>query len=150
MRRMANRAGRPKPVNARVLRAHSTRYNCAMNTLYYGDCLTIMEDKLAAASVDLIYLDPPFNSKRDYNAIYKDETGRPLPDQVEAFKDTWRLDAERARAIRELPKRMAEHRINGPAAKSGQILHGKIAGRLQQLPEFLKRRPARREPMTKP
>ena len=51
-----------------------------MNQLYYGDCLTVMQD-FGLASVDLIYLDPPFNSNRDYNAIYKDETGRPLPDQ---------------------------------------------------------------------
>ena len=42
--------------------------------------------------VDLIYLDPPFNSNRQYSAIYRDETGRPLPDQVEAFCDMWELD----------------------------------------------------------
>lgn len=92
------------------------RYNAIMNTLYYGDCLTIMKDKMEAGSVDLIYLDPPFNSKRDYNAIYRDETGRSLPDQIEAFKDTWYLDAERAKVIRELPKQMGEHGINGTAA----------------------------------
>ena len=47
-----------------------------MNRLFYGDCLTIMRDEMKLASVDLIYLDPPFSSNRDYNAIYKDETGR--------------------------------------------------------------------------
>ena len=46
-----------------------------MNRLYYGDCLTIMRDFMNLGSVDLIYLDPPFNSNRDYNNIYKDETG---------------------------------------------------------------------------
>ena len=51
-----------------------------MNRLYYGDCLTIMQD-WPLQSVDLIYLDPPFNSNRQYNSIYKDETGRPLPDR---------------------------------------------------------------------
>ena len=51
-----------------------------MNRLYYGDCLTIMRDHMNLASVNLIYLDPPFNSNQEYNAIYKDETGRPLPD----------------------------------------------------------------------
>ena len=60
------------------------------NRLYYGDCLTIMQD-MPAGSVDLIYLDPPFNSNRAYNAIYRDETGRPLPDQIEAFCDLWEL-----------------------------------------------------------
>ena len=88
------------------------RNNDTMNTLYYGDCLTSMENKMEAGSVDLIYLDPPFNSKRDCNAIYKDETGRSLPHQIEAFKDTWQLDTERGKRIRELPKRMGQHGIN--------------------------------------
>ena len=73
-----------------------------MNRLYYGDNLTIMSE-LPSYAVDLIYLDPPFNSNREYNAIYKDETGRPLPDQVEAFNDMWELDDERERAIRTMP-----------------------------------------------
>lgn len=77
-----------------------------MNKLYYGDCLQVMRDYMHKDSVDLIYLDPPFNSNRAYNAIYKDETGRPLPDQIEAFCDLWTLDEERERAIRALPKFM--------------------------------------------
>ena len=85
-----------------------------MNALYYGDCLTIMRD-LPAGEVDLIYLDPPFNSNREYNAIYQDETGRPLPDQIEAFSDTWELDEGRMRAIRDLPILMAEHGIGDEA-----------------------------------
>ena len=72
------------------------------NQLYYGDCLTIMRE-MSIGSVDLIYLDPPFNSARDYNAIYKTETGQPLPDQIEAFCDTWTLDEERERALRQMP-----------------------------------------------
>ena len=78
-----------------------------MNRLYYGDCFTIMQE-MRSASVDLIYLDPPFNSNRAYNAIYKDETGRPLPDQIEAFCDMWTLDDERERAIRHMPVLMRE------------------------------------------
>lgn len=73
-----------------------------MNRLYYGDCLDIMQE-MPLGSVDLIYLDPPFSSNRDYNAIYKDETGRPLPDQIEAFCDTWTLDEETERAVRQMP-----------------------------------------------
>ena len=61
-----------------------------MNQLYYGDCLTVME-RMRLGTVDLIYLDPPFNSNRNYSAIYKTETGQLLPDQVEAFCDTWTL-----------------------------------------------------------
>lgn len=72
------------------------------NRLLYGDCLTIMQD-MQLASVDLIYLDPPFNSNHDYNAIYTDETGRPLPDQIRAFSDTWTLNHETERVIREMP-----------------------------------------------
>ncbi len=48
-----------------------------MNRLYYGDCLTIMRDHLRLGSVDLIYLDPPFNSNREYNAIYTDTPTKP-------------------------------------------------------------------------
>ena len=78
-----------------------------MNRLYFGDCLTIMEE-MRKGSVDLIYLDPPFNSQRDYNAIYKDETGRPLPAQIEAFGDMWALNEERERELRTMPVLMRE------------------------------------------
>ena len=75
-----------------------------MNKLYYGDCLQVMNDmRLGSVSVDLIYLDPPFNSNRSYNAIYKDSTGRPLPSQVNAFCDMWELTAEREQVLRDMP-----------------------------------------------
>ena len=53
------------------------------NTLFYGDCLRVLTDDIPASSVDLIYLDPPFNSKRDYNI--------PLGGKAQAsvFQDTW-------------------------------------------------------------
>ena len=86
-----------------------------MNRLYYGDCLTIMRDHMKLGSVDLIYLDPPFNSNREYNAIYKDETGNPLPDQIEAFCDLWELDEERERALRHMPILMREAGIDDNA-----------------------------------
>ena len=88
-----------------------------MNKLYYGDCLTVMQREMNANSVDLIYLDPPFNSNRNYNAIYKDETGRPLPDQIEAFCDLWTLDAERERAIRKMPEFMRSQNIDESTVK---------------------------------
>ena len=86
-----------------------------MNRLYYGDCLTILRE-MGKYSVDLIYLDPPFNSNREYNAIYKDETGRQLPDQIEAFNDTWTLDAERERAIRYMPVLLREAGVDDDVA----------------------------------
>ena len=62
--------------------------------LYYGDNLTIIK-KLPSDHIDLIYLDPPFNSNRSYNMMYKNKTGYPVPEQVEAFCDTWNMDEEK-------------------------------------------------------
>lgn len=45
------------------------------NTLFYGDNLPILRDYIAAESIDLVYLDPPFNSNRSYNVLFKDESG---------------------------------------------------------------------------
>ena len=59
------------------------------NTLFYGDNLKILRDYLADESVDLIYLDPPFNSDRNYNVLFKDESGRESEAQITAFDDTW-------------------------------------------------------------
>ena len=87
-----------------------------MNRLYFGDCLTIMEE-MPLGSVDLIYLDPPFNSNRDYNAIYQDETGRPLPDQIEAFGDMWALDERRERELRTMPVLMRDSGIDDEAVE---------------------------------
>ena len=88
-----------------------------MNRLYYGDCLTVMQEHMSLGSVDLIYLDPPFNSNREYNAIYKDESGRPLPDQLDAFCDLWEMDEERERALRAMPVLMREAGIDDKAAE---------------------------------
>ena len=74
-------------------------------------------EEMPPGSVDLIYLDPPFNSSRDYNAIYTDETGRPLPTQIEAFCDTWILDEDRERAIRQMPILMREAGIDDEVAE---------------------------------
>ena len=60
-----------------------------MNTLYYGDNLKILRDYIKDESVDLIYLDPPFNSNRNYNVLFKDESGVEGDAQIHAFEDTW-------------------------------------------------------------
>lgn len=67
-----------------------------MNTLYYGDNLKILRDYIKDESIDLIYLDPPFNSNRNYNVLFKDESGSEAQSQITAFEDTWRwsIDAE--------------------------------------------------------
>ena len=88
-----------------------------MNKLYYGDCLTVMQKEMRSNSVDLIYLDPPFNSNRSYNAIYKDETGNPLPEQIDAFCDLWTLDDETERAIDSVPQLMVQEGIDDSVAR---------------------------------
>jgi hypothetical protein len=60
-----------------------------MNQLFYGDNLQVLREHLADESVDLIYLDPPFNSKRDYNLLFKAPGGHDSEAQIEAFEDTW-------------------------------------------------------------
>ena len=59
------------------------------NTLFYGDNLDILRECVPDESVDLIYLDPPFNSNRNYNVLFKDESGVDSEAQIEAFEDTW-------------------------------------------------------------
>ena len=57
--------------------------------LFYGDNLSILREYVPDESVDLVYLDPPFNSNRNYNVLFKDESGRHSEAQIEAFEDTW-------------------------------------------------------------
>lgn len=59
------------------------------NTLYYGDNLDILREYIPSASVDLVYLDPPFNSNRNYNVLFKEESGKESEAQITAFEDTW-------------------------------------------------------------
>lgn len=73
------------------------------NHLYYGDNLDIMKHFIQPETVDLIYLDPPFNSQRNYNLIYKKLTGQPVPEQEEAFCDAWDLDPEKEKLARDMP-----------------------------------------------
>lgn len=60
-----------------------------MNQLFYGDNLGVLRDHIASESVDLIYLDPPFNSNANYNILFKSKTGEGADSQIEAFEDTW-------------------------------------------------------------
>jgi adenine specific DNA methylase Mod len=67
--------------------------NLKDGVFYYGDNLPVLRD-LPDESVDLIYLDPPFNSNVNYNAVFKDESGKRTDAQVKAFDDTWRWGAQ--------------------------------------------------------
>ncbi len=66
------------------------------NKLYYGDNLVWLRDHdhFPNESVDLIYLDPPFNSNANYNVIFSEASGEESQAQLRAFDDTWRWDCE--------------------------------------------------------
>jgi site-specific DNA-methyltransferase (adenine-specific) len=66
------------------------------NTLFYGDNLQVLREYIQSESVDLIYLDPPFNSNRNYNVLFKDESGQDSEAQIIAFEDTWHWQAAAA------------------------------------------------------
>ena len=70
------------------------------NTLYYGDNLKVLREYVPDESVDLIYLDPPFNSNASYNVLFREKTGEDSPAQIKAFTDTWEwtMEAERTYA----------------------------------------------------
>lgn len=73
----------------------------AGNLLYYGDNLDILRRYIPDESVDLIYLDPPFNSKATYNVLFGEQNGSQAAAQIKAFDDTWRWDEAAARAYQE-------------------------------------------------
>ncbi|MCH8273246.1 MAG: restriction endonuclease [Armatimonadetes bacterium] len=74
------------------------------NQLWFGDNLEIMRNRVAFPDefVDLIYLDPPFNSNATYNVLYEEKTGRKSEAQTIAFKDTWEWDDVADATYREL------------------------------------------------
>lgn len=79
------------------------------NTLFYGDNLPILREYIPDESVDLIYLDPPFNSNRSYNVLFKDESGKDSDAQITAFEDTWHWGLETQRTYDELLDQAPAH-----------------------------------------
>jgi len=72
-----------------------------MNTLYYGDNLDILKRYVKDESVDLVYLDPPFNSNVNYNVLFAEKNGSGATAQIKAFADTWHWDQSAALSYRE-------------------------------------------------
>ena len=60
-----------------------------VSQLYYGDNLDVLRDHIGSESIDLIYLDPPFNSNSGYNVLFKAASGAAADASIEAFDDTW-------------------------------------------------------------
>lgn len=87
------------------------------NTLYYGDNLTVLREYIRDETVDLIYLDPPFNSQVTYNVLFRTPTGEPAEAQAEAFVDTWKWGPEAQQSFDEVIAR------GGPAAGLLRALH---------------------------
>jgi site-specific DNA-methyltransferase (adenine-specific) len=79
--------------------------SAAMNRLYYGDNLDVLRRHVEDASVDLVYLDPPFNSNASYNVLFAEHDGTRAASQIKAFEDTWQWDEDAARAFEEIVER---------------------------------------------
>jgi len=72
------------------------------NQLYYGDNLDVLRRYVTDESVDLVYLDPPFNSNANYNVLFAEKSGTRSASQIQAFEDTWQWDEAAAAAYREV------------------------------------------------
>jgi adenine specific DNA methylase Mod len=75
------------------------------NQLYYGDNLVVLREHIKDESVDLIYLDPPFNSRQDYNVLFAERDGTRSASQIMAFEDTWEWNMDAERAYEEIVER---------------------------------------------
>jgi len=69
------------------------------NALYYGDNLHHLRENVESRSIDLVYLDPPFNSATEYNIIFERPDGSPSDAQAGAFKDSWGWGVEAEKAL---------------------------------------------------
>lgn len=84
------------------------------NKLYYGDNLGVLKNSVADESVDLVYLDPPFNSNASYNVLFKAPSGQESAAQIEAFDDTWHWTDAAERAFDEV--------MTGPSSDAAVML----------------------------
>lgn len=90
-------------IGAPLDRKARPRHTAAMaNTLYFGDNLHVLREHIADESVDLIYLDPPFNSNANYNVLFRSPEGQSSDAQIEAFEDTWHWNASAEAAFNEV------------------------------------------------
>jgi len=90
-----------------------------MNQLFYGDNLNVLRDSLKDEVVDLVYLDPPFNSKRDYNLLFRSPRGHESEAQIEAFEDTWHWNRQAEREFDDIL-----HQKNTAVAQMMRALRG--------------------------
>ncbi len=74
----------------------------AENQLYYGDNRHVLERYIRDESVDLVYIDPPFNSNQNYNVLYREQSGARSSAQIKAFTDTWKWNQAAAFAYHDV------------------------------------------------
>src|ERR1035437_8708820 len=114
------------------------------NTLYYGDNLDVLRRYMPDESVDLVYLDPPFNSRQDYNVLFAEKDGTRSASQIMAFEDTWEWNQESARAYEKVVEssgRVAEVMVSFHAFLGGSDMMAYLsmmAPRLVELRRVLK------------
>jgi adenine specific DNA methylase Mod len=90
-----------------------------MNRLFYGENLDVLRNDIADQSIDLIYLDPPFNSNRDYNLLFKSPEGHESEAQITAFEDTWHWGEQAEREFDDIL-----HQRNTDVAEMMRALRG--------------------------
>ncbi|MGD0435758.1 MAG: DNA methyltransferase [Bryobacteraceae bacterium] len=81
------------------------------NRLHFGDNLKILRRDIPDESIDLIYLDPPFNSNANYNALFKEKSGEESAAQIRAFDDTWTWTTQESAALyhdQDGPKKLSD------------------------------------------
>ena len=121
-----------------------THENPGKNKLYYGDNLVVLRDYIPDQSIDLIYLDPPFNSRQDYNVLFAEKDGTRSASQITAFKDTWEWNEESSLAYEQVVE--AGGRVGEVMLAFHTLLHGSdmlaylamMAPRLVELRRVLK------------
>lgn len=105
-----------------------------MNHLYYGDNLDVLRREIQGEVADLVYLDPPFNSSRSYNLLFKQVKGDPSPAQIYAFEDTWTWSPL-------LYEKFKEERRNAPLFELVEALH-RVLGTSEMMAYVLMMAPA--------
>jgi len=114
------------------------------NKLFFGDNLPILREHMGDESVDLVYLDPPFNSNANYNVLFKEKSGEHSHAQITAFEDTWEWGAEAEETYFETIQRggrlsdflQAFRVLLGPSDMMAYLVM--MAPRLQELHRVLK------------
>ncbi len=115
-----------------------------MNQLWFGDNLAILREEIASESVDLVYLDPPFNSNANYNVLFRTPADEAASAQVEAFRDTWTWGNEAQWALDEImitggPLANIVHALHSALGESDMMAYlVMMAQRLHELQRVLK------------